>query len=72
MSVLDLLQNFAFPIVCCVAMGWYILRQTNIYRDDVKEMRKEHREEISKMAEALDRNTDALQRLCERMDKEEK
>lgn len=70
MDVLTLLQNFAFPIVCCVAMGWYILRQTNLYRDDVKEMRKEHREEIAKMAEALDRNTDALQKLCEKMETE--
>ena len=39
---------------------------------EVAEMRKEHQEEISKVTEALNNNTLALQRLCDRFDREDK
>ena len=39
-------------------------------KEEVKEMRKEHKEEIGKMSEALNNNTEALIRLTDKLDKE--
>lgn len=70
MDILTLLSNYAFPIVCCVAMGFYVKYSTDCYRSDVKELQKEHKEEIAKITEALNNNTLALQKLCDKMDAE--
>ena len=64
-DILTLISNYAFPIVCCIAMAWYI----NQYRQDVKELQKEHKDEIQKVTEALNNNTLALQKLCDRMER---
>lgn len=70
MDILTLLSNYAFPIVCCVAMGFYVKYSTDAYREDVKELNREHKEEIAKVTDALNNNTLALQRLCDKMDAE--
>ena len=69
-DILTLISNYAFPIVACVAMGWYVKHSTDQYREDVKEIQKEHKEEISQVTTALNNNTLALQKLCDKMDAE--
>ena len=66
----QLIGSLGFPIVACLGMGWYVKYQTDMYRDEVRDMQKEHKEEIAKMSEALDKNTDAISKLCEKLDKE--
>ena len=66
----QLIGSLGFPIVACIGMGWYVKYQTDSYRDEVKDMQKEHKEEISKITEALNNNTNALTKLCEKIDKE--
>ena len=70
-DILTLISNYAFPIVCCVAMAFYIKNSTDQYREDVKELQKEHKEEIAKVTEALNNNTMALQKLCDRMERKD-
>ena len=50
----------------------YSKYQTDTYREEVKDMQKEHKEEITKITEALNNNTNALTKLCEKLDKEKK
>ena len=68
----QIIGSLGFPIVACLGMGWYVKYQTDSYREEVKEMQKEHKEEISKITEALNNNTNALTKLCEKLDKEKK
>ena len=48
--------SYAFPIVACIFMAYYVKDITKSNREDTK---------------ALNNNTIALTRLCERMDREE-
>lgn len=68
MDVIQLISSVGFPIVACLGMGWYVKYQTDNYRAEVKDMQKEHKEEIQKMSDALNNNTAALQRLCDKLD----
>lgn len=65
----QLISSVGFPIVACLGMGWYVKYQTDSYREEVKDMQKEHKEEIQKMSDALNNNTDALRKLCDKLDK---
>lgn len=75
MNVSDLasiISSVGFPIVACLGLGWYVKYMTDNNNKEINEMRKEHQEEISKVTEALNNNTLALQRLCDRFDREDK
>lgn len=69
-DIVTMITTVGFPIVACLFMGWYVKYQTDNYRSEVKDMQKEHKDEIQKVTEALNNNTLALQRLCDRMEKE--
>lgn len=68
MDWVQLISSVGFPIVACLGMGWYVKYQTDNYRQEVKDMQKEHKEEIQKMSDALNNNTNALQKLCDKLD----
>lgn len=67
-AVLQMITTVGFPIVACLFMGWYVKYQTDNYRAEVKDMQREHKEEITKVTEALHNNTIALQKLCDKLD----
>lgn len=60
MDWITAIQQMAFPIVACCAMGWYVVRQ-----DD------KHEKEMETMRTAIENNTIALTKLVERMDDNE-
>ena len=64
----QIITSVGFPIFACLAMGYYVFRQIDTYRNDIKELQQEHKEEISKMTEALNNNTMALQRLVDKLE----
>lgn len=72
MDWIQLISSVGFPIVACMGMGWYVKYQTDNYRDEVKELQKEHKDEINKMTEAIDNNTLTMQKLIDTLDKENK
>ena len=67
--VISLITSVGFPIVACLGCGWYVKYVTDNYRQEVKEMRQEHAEEVGKMTEALANNTLAIQRLTDKLEK---
>jgi hypothetical protein len=69
-DIVTMITTVGFPIVACLFMGWYVKYQTDNYRSEVKDMQKEHKDEIQKVTEALNNNTLALQKLCDRMEKD--
>lgn len=72
MDIIQLISSLGFPIVACIFVAVYTNKQTENYRADIKEMQKEHKEEILKVTDAVNNNTLVLQKLCDKMDPEVK
>lgn len=64
----NLIASLGFPIVACIAMGWYVKYQTDQNNKEVENMRKEHKEEVQKMTEAINNNTIAMQKLVDKIE----
>ena len=75
MDIASLLGSYCFPIVACIAMGWYVNDVTKNNRQDMKEMQEKHTEEMKEfkdqVTEALNNNTIAITRLCEKVERKE-
>lgn len=69
----QLISTLGFPIVCCVALSIYVTKITQQNREDTKELNKQHTEEMLEfkedIKEALNNNTIALNKLCEKLEK---
>lgn len=67
--------SYAFPIVACIFMAVYVKDITISNREDTKALNEQHTKEMNafkdEVKEALNNNTIALTRLCERLDREE-
>lgn len=59
-TVVSLISSLGFPIVACIYMANYTRKQIDVFRADIKELQAEHKDEISKVTDALDNNTHAL------------
>ena len=57
--------QYAFPIVACVVMGWYVKYIQDNYRTDIRIISARHKEEMDKVTEALNNNTQAIQKLTD-------
>lgn len=79
-NIVQAISSVGFPIVCCVAMAWYVKYQTDKNRQDMLtlieqnrndriKLNEQHREEMVDFKKAIDNNTAALTRLCEKLDK---
>ena len=68
MDILTIIGQYAFPIVACVAMGWYVKDQGDKNRDQLDKIMEAHKIEIKEITTALNNNTIALQRLTDYME----
>lgn len=68
--IMTLVGSLGFPIVACIGLGWYVKYMTDTNRSDMTELRKEHKDEMAKMTEALNNNTLVIQKLIDKLDKE--
>lgn len=66
-DVVSIISAVGFPIVAAVACGMFVKWQYEQNAKQVDEMRKEHKEEVQKMTEALNNNTLALQKLIDKI-----
>ena len=62
--------QYAFPIVACVVMGWYVKYIQDNYRKDISDISNRHKEEMDKVTQALNNNTIAIQRLTDYIEKD--
>ena len=62
--------QYAFPIVACVVMGWYVKYIQDNYRKDISDISARHKEEMDKVTQALNNNTLAIQRLTDYIEKD--
>ena len=65
MDIISIIGQYAFPIVACVAMGWYLKDQTDKNREQFTKISEAHKMEINEINQAIHNNTLALQRLVD-------
>ena len=68
-DIVSIISAVGFPIVAAVGCGYFVKWQYEQKQKQNEEIRKEHKEEVTKMTEALNNNTLALQKLIDKLDK---
>ena len=72
MDILTLIGQYAFPIVACIAMAWYVKDQGDKNREQLKDIRNEHTAEMKEVTNAVNNNTLVIQRLVDFMEEKKK
>lgn len=65
--VSNFISQFGYPIVVSLIAFWYIYKTNQQYRDDMKEMRQEHGDEVHTLSEAVNNNTLVMQKLVDKL-----
>lgn len=63
--ILQTVSTLGFPIVCAVAMAWYVKYITDRNREDIDKLNEQHQNEMKEVTVALNNNTIALQKLSD-------
>ena len=58
-DIANMIGNYGFPIVCCGAMFWYMIKKDT-----------QHKEESENMRKAIENNTLVIQQLVDSFKKE--
>ncbi len=66
-EIVQIISAVGFPIVAALGCAYFVKWQYEQNSKQVEEMRKEHKEEVNKMTEALNNNTLALQKLIDKL-----
>lgn len=66
-TLLQAITTVGFPIVMCGVMAWYVKYITDKNREEIDELNKQHDDELSGITVAINNNTIALTKLCERL-----
>lgn len=65
--ILQVVQTVGFPVACCLFLGYYIKRQNEEYREDVKLITEKYERAIDKFSKSIDKNTLVLTALETRL-----
>ena len=60
-NIVTIISSLGFPIAMCIFVCWYVLKQNDNYRTDIKEMQMSHKLEIDKLTKSIDK-------LCDKID----
>ena len=65
--ITTIITTVGFPIVACAAMGWYVKYISDRHSKEVQQLNEQHQEEMQQVTTALNNNTLALQKLCDKI-----
>ncbi len=68
--IMQAVTTVGFPIVMCAAMAYYVKDTTDKHREEIAKLNEQHKQEMLDIIKAVDNNTIALTKLCEKLDKE--
>ena len=68
-DIASIISAVGFPIVAAIGCAAFVKFIYTENQKQLTEINKEHKEEVSKMTEALNNNTLALQKLIDKIDK---
>lgn len=66
-DVLTAVTTVGFPIVCCGAMMYYVKYTTDKHREEIETLNTQHKDEMKEVTNAVNNNTLALQKLCDKI-----
>ena len=66
-EIVQVISAVGFPIVAALGCGFFVKWQYEQNMKQNEDLRKVHKEEVSKMTEALNNNTLALQKLIDKL-----
>lgn len=66
-TIVSIITSVGFPIFSCLALGWFVYYQTNQNAKQLDQIRQEHKEEVKSLAECIQNNTLALQKLIDKI-----
>lgn len=66
----QLISSMGFPIAMCVLMCYYIKYTQDNYRSDINNLNEKHKEESTKLVQAINNNTLVIKELSERLNNE--
>lgn len=52
-AIAQLISSLGFPIVCCGALFWYMMKEKDAHKEEIAELRK-----------SVEANTQAINNLC--------
>lgn len=71
-NIVQMVSTVGFPIIACLGLAWYVKYCEDKNKEEVRELNKQHTEEISifrdEIKEALNNNTIAITKLCEKIE----
>ena len=71
----QLIGSLGFPIIACIALALYVKDENTKNRQETKDLNEQHTAEMSafkdEIKEALNNNTLALTKLCDKLDGKE-
>ena len=69
-TITQLITTVGFPIAMCCVMCWFVYDSNNKHRTDINSLNEQHNQELNNLEEAINNNTIAITKLCERIESE--
>lgn len=66
-TVTGLISNVGFPIAVSIVCIWYVYKTDTKHTDQIKEITKEHKDEIMQLRESIENNTHVMQALLDHL-----
>ena len=66
-DIVTIVTTVGFPIVACGAMAWYVKYISDRHSKEVQQLNEQHQEEMKQVTTALNNNTLARQKLCDKI-----
>lgn len=67
MDITTLLNSYAVPVVCMIAMAWYVYDRGEKERIDRNNTEEKHKQEVDKLSGVIENNTLAITKLIEKL-----
>ncbi len=61
----QVISSLGFPIVACIACGFFIKYMFETFLKQIQSIRDEHKSEVDKMTRAINNNTAVIQKLLD-------
>ena len=61
--IVQTISSVGFPIVCVLLLFWFIYDTNRQHREEIAQLHTQHNEETSKLAEAINNNTQVMTKL---------
>ena len=70
--IITMVGSLGFPIVACIFMAIFFNKVNENYRQDIKDLSANHKSEMEEVTKAINNNNVLLERILDRLDKEDK